>query len=96
MSTDSSESLVSVYSTPQAFDAALVKAMLADAGIAGSVEDANGPFPGISAVPCHVYVPAEYEAEARALIAEHEATHRERVESEFEEVEAEDDDLSDV
>lgn len=83
MSTDSAESLISVYSTPIAFDAELVKAMLADEGIVSSVEDSNGPFPGIAAVPCHVLVSSVNEAQARALIAEHEAQHRERVEREF-------------
>ena len=86
MTTDSSDSLVSVYTTPVAFDAELVKAMLADEGISGSVENSSGPFPGITAIPCQVFVPTEHEVRARALIAEHEAQHRERVEREFQEV----------
>ena len=82
MATNFPESLVTVYSTPLAFDAELVKAMLADEEIPSSVEDANGPFPGLSGIPCHVLVGIEHEPLARQLIEQHEARHRERVERE--------------
>lgn len=72
MSTNQPGSLVTVYSTPVEFDAEIVKAMLADVEIPSSVENANGPFPGIAAVPCQVMVPAEHEAAARKLVEEHE------------------------
>jgi hypothetical protein len=70
---------VSVYSTPLEFDAGLVRAMLSDEEIPSTVENANGPFPGISAAPCEVLVSVEHETRARQLVAEHEAKHRERV-----------------
>ena len=79
VSSDLPESFVAVYSTPLEFDAGLVKAMLADEEIPSTVENANGPFPGISAAPCQVLVSAEHEVRARELVAEHEARHRERV-----------------
>ena len=78
------ESLITVYSTPLAFDAELVKAMLADEEIPSFVEESNAPFPGLSATPCHVLIAAEHETRARQLIEEHEARHRERVEREDE------------
>ena len=84
MTSHSPESLVTVYSTPLAFDAELVKAMLADEGIHSSVEDTNGPFPGLSGIPCHVLVGTEHETRARELIEQHEAQHRERIERESE------------
>ena len=87
MTADSSKALVNVYSTPIEFDAELVKAMLADEGIPSYVEDANGPFPGLSGIPCHVQVAIEHELLARQLIDEHEERHRERVEREFAEEE---------
>lgn len=80
----SPESLVSVYSTPLAFDAELVKAMLKDENIPSFVEETNAPFAGLSSIPCHVMVEAEYESRARELIEEHEVKHRERVELEAE------------
>ena len=82
MTNHPSDSLVTVYSTPVSFDAGLVKAMLAEQDIPCSVEDANGPFPGLAAVPCHILVAAEYESLARKLIEEHEAEHLKRVERE--------------
>jgi hypothetical protein len=85
------ESLVSVYSTPLAFDAEMVKAMLADEEIPGTVENSSGPFPGLSTIPCEVLVGVEHEVMARELIAEHEERHRARVELESEEGEAGDD-----
>ena len=81
MAIDLSESLVSVYSTPVAFDAELVKSMLADEDIPSTVENSSGPFPGLSVVPCEVYVTKENENFARRLIEEHEAQHQERVEA---------------
>ena len=83
MTTDSSKTLVNIYSTPIEFDAELVKAMLADEGIPSYVDDANGPFPGLSGIPCHVMVAVEHELFARQLIEQHEERHRERVEREF-------------
>ena len=83
MTADSSKNLVNVYSTPIEFDAELVKAMLADAGLPSYVEDANGPFPGLSGIPCHVQVAIEHELLARQLIDEHEERHRERAEREL-------------
>jgi hypothetical protein len=84
MTAHSPESLVTVYSTPLAFDAELVKAMLTDEGIPTFVEDTNVPFAGLSSIPCHVMVELEHETHARLLIEEHEAKHRERVELESE------------
>ena len=83
MTAESSKTLVNVYSTPIEFDAELVKAMLSDEGIPSYVEDANGPFPGLSGIPCHVQVAIEHELLARQLIEEHEERHRERVEREL-------------
>jgi hypothetical protein len=83
MIAESSKTLVHVYSTPIEFDAELVKAMLADEGIPSYVEDSNGPFPGLSGIPCHVQVAIEHELLARQLIEEHEERHRERVEREL-------------
>ena len=85
MTTQSPDSLVTVYSTPLPFDAVLVKSMLADEGIPGFVEDTNVPFAGLSAMPCHVMVEREHEPLARKLIEEHEAKHLERVDQVFEE-----------
>ena len=84
MSSNDPDSLVSVYTTPLEFDASLVKAMLADEDIPSSVENANGPFPGLTGIPCQVLVMAEYEERARELVAEHEARHRERAEQDAE------------
>jgi hypothetical protein len=89
VTTNRSGSLVSVYSTPVEFDAGLVKAMLADEDIPSTVENANGPFPGVTALPCEVFVAVEYEQRARQLVAEHEARHRERVLHEAEDAEDE-------
>lgn len=77
------EALVPVYSTPLAFDAEIVKSMLADEGIDGTVENASGPFPGLTVVPCQVLVTKENENNARRLIEEHEERHRKTVEQEF-------------
>jgi hypothetical protein len=82
MTTPSPESLVVVYSTPLAFDAELVKAMLKDEGILGFVEESNAPFAGLSSIPCHVMVELQHETRARELVEEHEAIHRERVQRE--------------
>ncbi len=83
MTADSSKTLVNVYSTPIEFDAELVKAMLADEGIPSYIDDANGPFPGLSGIPCHIHVAIEHELLARQLIEEHEERHRQRVEREL-------------
>lgn len=92
MTAPSRESLVSVYSTPLAFDAELVKAMLKDENIPAFVEETNAPFAGLSSIPCHVMVEHEHESRARELIAEHEAKHRERVEREAEQADEQDED----
>ncbi len=84
MTADSSKKqLVNVYSTPIEFDAELVKAMLADEGIPSYIDDANGPFPGLTGIPCHIHVAVEHEPLARQLIEEHEQRHRARVEREL-------------
>lgn len=98
MSTADPESLVSVYSTPVAFDAELVKSMLADEDIPSTVENSSGPFPGLTATPCQVFVTKENENFARRLVEEHEAQRAERVERESDladtaEYEAEGDEL---
>lgn len=85
MTTNRPEELISVYSTPLEYEAEMVKAMLADEEISSTVENANGPFPGLGAAPCEVLVAAENEAAARRLIEEHEARHRDRVAHEAEE-----------
>lgn len=87
MTTEMSEMLVSVYSTPVAFDAELVRAILADEDIPSTVENSTAPFPGIQAVPCEVMVAKEYESRARELVEELQFEHRRRVEREFEDEE---------
>ena len=82
MSAPSPKSLVSVYSTPLAFDAELVKAMLKSENIPGFVEETNAPFAGLTSIPCHVLVEIEHESRARELIEEHEAKGRQRMELE--------------
>lgn len=77
MASDCSGSLVSVYSSPLEMNAEFVKTMLADASIPCSVENSNGPFPGISASPREVFVAAEHVAAARRIIADFEARQRE-------------------
>ena len=72
-------SLVLVYTSPSAFEADVVKAMLADENISSSVENENGPFPGLNATPCKVYVTSEHEAVAKKLIAVHETQYRNRL-----------------
>ena len=83
VSTPHADSLVTVCSTSNSFEAGLLKAMLADEGIPSFVEDANGPFPGLSAVPCTLMVGSEYETDARRLIDEHEARRLKRVDEEI-------------
>ena len=82
MTMNDPESLVSVYSTPMAFDAELVKSMLADEDIPSTVENSSGPFPGLALIPCQVFVTKEHENFARRLVEEHEAQHKKRVELE--------------
>lgn len=84
MATDSTQTLVPIYSTPNAFDAEIVKAMLSDEEITSTVENSSGPFPGLDAVPCQVLVAPEHEKAARLLIEEHEARLRERADFESE------------
>jgi|GEM_PF-3683293 len=83
MTTEMSETLVSVYSTPLAFDAELVRTVLADEDIPSTVENSTAPFPGIAAIPCEVMVAKEYEGHARELIEKIQFEHRRRVEREF-------------
>ena len=90
MTSNRAEELVSVYTSPIQFQAEMVRAMLADEEITATVENSQGPFPGLSAVPCEVFVAVEKEAVARQLIEEHEARLRERAAQE--ELEADDED----
>lgn len=83
MTVHSPDALVTVYSSPLAFDASIVKAMLTDNGIPAFLEDANAPFAGLSTNPCHVMVEREHESLARRWIEEHEARRRETVDRAF-------------
>ena len=83
MSATPSTSFVSVYSSAQAYEADLVRAMLANEGIVSSVANANGPFPGLTVIPCEVLVSKADEARSRELVEEHEAKHRARVQREY-------------
>ncbi len=87
MTTNMPESLVPIYSTPVAFDAEIVKAMLADEDISSTVENSNAPFPGLVTIPCQVLVAPEHEAVARRLIEEHVARQRERADTDTAEYE---------
>ena len=90
MSATTSASLISVYSSALAYEADLVKAMLADEGIVSSVVNANGPFPGLAVIPCEVLVSKTDETRARELVEEHEAKHRARIQREYDGTLAED------
>ena len=91
MTSNRAEELVSVYASPIQFQAEMVRAMLADEEITATVENSQGPFPGLSAVPCEVFVPVDKEVIARQLIEEHEARLRERVAQEELDTAGEDD-----
>lgn len=79
------ESLVTVYSSPLAFDASIVKAMLQDNEIPAFVEDSHAPFAGLSTSPCHVMVEQQHEIQARRYIEEHEAKRKESVDRAYDE-----------
>jgi len=84
MNSNADVSLVTVYSTPNPFDAGIVKAMLADEDIPSFIEDANCPFPGLAAAPCHLMVSSEFESQAQQLIEEHKNCHLNQIEPEME------------
>lgn len=82
MNSKLSDSLVEVYSTSLEFDAGIVKAMLADEGIESTIENTSGPFLGLPAVPCQLFVAADDELRARELIEQHTIRHLQRLEAE--------------
>jgi hypothetical protein len=75
-------SLISVYTSPLAVDAELVRNMLVTKGVRATVMPSNGPFSGLLVAPSEVLVWQNDEARARTLIEQAETRHHERVERE--------------
>ena len=82
MSETTNRSLVVVFSSPVVTEAQLVRSVLAAEGVHATVTEPNEPFAGLSVVTSEVLVWEEDEARARALIAEAEQRHHQRIENE--------------
>ncbi len=72
------DSLVTVYTSPVAADAEIVRGMLESEGIRATVAEASGAFSSLLVSPSAVLVWQNDEAQAKALIEQAERHHHAR------------------